>query len=66
MNDISTAPKDRVIIISNPENNVSMAAIWNEKTKQWEGWYHGPLGMMEIYWDTDDDIEPTHWEEVNA
>lgn len=66
MNDISTAPKDRVIRISNPENNVSMAAIWNEKTGQWEGCYYGALGVTKIYWDPEDEIQPTHWEEVNG
>ncbi len=66
MNDISTAPKDRVIRISNPANDVSMAAIWNKKTKRWEGQIFNILGVVKTYWDPDDKIQPTHWEEVNG
>jgi hypothetical protein len=66
MKGISTAPKDRAIRISNPENGLKMDAIWNKKTKRWEGKIFNILGVVNIYWDRSDEIQPTHWEELNA
>jgi hypothetical protein len=64
MNHMSHAPKDRAIRILNPENNVAMVAIWNKKTKRWEGQLFNILGVVKTYWDPEDEIQPTHWEEA--
>jgi len=65
MNDISTAPKDRVIKIMNPKHGATMSAKFNSKRNQWEGKLPGALCWHNIYWDPEDEIQPTHWEEVN-
>lgn len=61
---IETAPKDRIIRLMNSKHGVQYIAKWNQERGFWQGTYYGITASSATYWDPDDEIQPTHWEEI--